>query len=1326
MYNVSQTYKNAVRESSRDFTSTYVDVNGSRTNLNDIIEFSIDKIIGDSDKLKFGYANAAVFHAKMNITERTPSVWAGEVKPVAAMTYDGITTDLNLGTFYIDTTTVKISNKNVEFYAYDLMYTLGSVEYDGEECTNTRDIILVLSNNGVPINDISTYPSISWKKKLNGITIREIIQEIALLSGSNAIFDENGKLSFINITTTDFSINGNNYSEFEKGDTKTSKISKLITNITTTVINQDEEGNEVEEDITTTYTVGDDTGTSMEIESDNVTNQEELNAVYSRAGMPIVYQAHETVCQGFPHLIPGDVISISTISSETYDIAIAGHTLHFDGGFKSTLRAAALEQSEEVNKKKLSMSLEKIIEQISTVKQEVTTVTGTAVDALLAAEGANSTADNSLQAAIDAQNKANELIERADSGEFKGDTGATGPKGEQGVCVTSVDVYYYSSTSNTTQTGGTWETDASKVSWASGRYVWTKTITKLDNNTTKETKPICVTGGIGPTGATGSTGNGVSKVEELYAKTTSSTSIPADSAFSAYDVTKHTWTTGAFIWTATKITYTNGTSAIVGKSCDSSWLAVNDIKVGGTNLLDGTKDWSGTWTNITTWAHETETYKGLSVMRKRGQWGGLKKKYKVTEGETYTFSVYVKGDGVAELGIYVQSSDAAVPSPTSKYVGVVSKEWARAWFTFKAAKTGEIEPRIENRVDSCDFWACGYQLELGNVPTDWSASVNDAANDTQLAIDNINIGGRNLSFGISRGGNCTISSDKKSCTLNYDVSHGDTYFQLGTYSDLVYGQEYTVSFNVSGLPSGSTLTMAAMNMSKYVKTIVNGLNAITFVFDSSQTNKRLLLVDDHTKLNIGTKVTVTNIQLEKGNKATDYTKAPEEIENGISDAKDSAAAAQATANGKNMVFYLDGKNNSSGVPTVVPTGTTASPLKMNDLWFNTGEDNCSYRWNGSQWERKAYGSAAIDSLDAGKITTGILDANRIEANSITTAKLATDAIKSINYVANSAGSYLNLKDGTFDSKNLKWDAYGTLKATNVEISGTITGSTIKGSTVYSPYLVGTEELGFVKMTGGEFVMGSEEDTSQFKLSFNNKGQVVWSTPWFTANRATGLEIGSCDIDNLGIGAATVNTKLTVNNNISIGWRHSDNTYYDYIKVNNNNQFVLGSRYTDGTYVYGKNGARILVTSTADGLGQILSEAIYNRTFSGGGTVTISSAGTLGRISSASKYKLAIGELQEDKDYVYRILKLKPKQWFDKYSCETYSKILNGEIDEIEAGCGIDSIYGLIAEDLVEAGLEKFCLYNKDGGLEGIQYERLPILLIPIVAELYRIVTGKEI
>lgn len=71
-------------------------------------------------------------------------------------------------------------------------------------------------------------------------------------------------------------------------------------------------------------------------------------------------------------------------------------------------------------------------------------------------------------------------------------------------------------------------------------------------------------------------------------------------------------------------------------------------------------------------------------------------------------------------------------------------------------------------------------------------------------------------------------------------------------------------------------------------------------------------------------------------------------------------------------------------------------------------------------------------IDGGKIYTG----------SITADKIATDAIKSRNYISSGGtqGSFLNLSDGSFKSPNLSWDSNGNLIAKNANLSGQITAT----------------------------------------------------------------------------------------------------------------------------------------------------------------------------------------------------------------------------------------------------------------------------------------------
>lgn len=147
--------------------------------------------------------------------------------------------------------------------------------------------------------------------------------------------------------------------------------------------------------------------------------------------------------------------------------------------------------------------------------------------------------------------------------------------------------------------------------------------------------------------------------------------------------------------------------------------------------------------------------------------------------------------------------------------------------------------------------------------------------------------------------------------------------------------------------------------------------------------------------------------------------------------------------------------------------------------------------------------------------------------------------------------------------------------------------------------------------------------------------------------------------------------------------------------------------------------------------QICSDSIYNTTAStGSSNVVITPEHFIKRGSSASKYKLDIRNIDENACYPYKILHINPRQWFDKGDTERYAEYLTDlytdNVDDNKpyalGDISLTPSYGLVAEDLEEAGLEKFCVYgkeNEDGvkEVEGIQYDRLPILFIPILRDL---------
>ena len=147
---------------------------------------------------------------------------------------------------------------------------------------------------------------------------------------------------------------------------------------------------------------------------------------------------------------------------------------------------------------------------------------------------------------------------------------------------------------------------------------------------------------------------------------------------------------------------------------------------------------------------------------------------------------------------------------------------------------------------------------------------------------------------------------------------------------------------------------------------------------------------------------------------------------------------------------------------------------------------------------------------------------------------------------------------------------------------------------------------------------------------------------------------------------------------------------------------------------------------------LISMGIVNTTTTNGANMRCApNNGIVSIHSSASKYKLNIQNIAKPESYSYSILKVNPKQWYDKAETERYAKYLTAqytnnnaiddELKDIYSKSQVEPCYGLIAEDLEKAGLSEFCEYkeDKEGNktVEGIQYERVPILLIPIIRDI---------
>jgi hypothetical protein len=200
---------------------------------------------------------------------------------------------------------------------------------------------------------------------------------------------------------------------------------------------------------------------------------------------------------------------------------------------------------------------------------------------------------------------------------------------------------------------------------------------------------------------------------------------------------------------------------------------------------------------------------------------------------------------------------------------------------------------------------------------------------------------------------------------------------------------------------------------------------------------------------------------------------------------------------------------------------------------------------------------------------------------------------------------------------------------------------------------------------------------------------------------------------------------------------ADGTIIATVKIQSGNVYLNGGNSivntADSLFLTGKGNATLAIGQ--DGTGTLVQSLdVYNRTYSFAANMYVTNFGTIGRATSARKYK--IDEQPISNDLVDKILNLVPKTWYDKPSSESYSNLLtremNGEIIDWskEDIPYIERVPGLIAEDVEAAGLSQYVIYgdpDENGAreVEGLMYERLLTLLIPLVKKLNDRITVLE-
>lgn len=543
----------------------------------------------------------------------------------------------------------------------------------------------------------------------------------------------------------------------------------------------------------------------------------------------------------------------------------------------------------------------------------------------------------------------------------KGETGNTGAQGAAGNGIKSITYYYARTTSQTAPSAGNITSTTMPTLDATNKYLWQKEVINYTNNTNQTTVlllavygntgaqgpkgdkgatgpqgptgPKGETGAQGPQGNPGSTGpQGVSvtTIKDQWYKSTSNTA----QAGGSWSDTQPNWESGKYIWTRSHITFSNGNTTTTNPVLAN---AINNANANASNAVSTANTANST----------ANTAKS--------------------------------------------TADAAKSSAAS------------AVSTANTAKS-----------------TASNAASTANT----AKSTADSANNK---IDNLKIGGRNL-IPVGMIKNCnglsTFSYDKTSNTWTCVAPIGSNSWGRGIYFDTgvkkIYiprGYTYIISLEVNpevaciwnsdvnngfdGMPSGTgnDNDNTSLRKSSDRSLVANKWQRVWFsytprtdvsydIFDASS-NWGIITTDAKSPI----KFKIRNVKGEFGTVPTDWTPAPEDVDNKIDTAQKSADYANSSVNALNKIAtksYSFGGANGKAQWVRLGTLTSAGDASVVVITLQTGNGFNGTESQNSQaeiiikdgWQDKASTTAAFGASVTRQNTKDLLVSVRATASNV--------------------------------------------------------------------------------------------------------------------------------------------------------------------------------------------------------------------------------------------------------------------------------------------------------------------------------------------------------
>lgn len=440
----------------------------------------------------------------------------------------------------------------------------------------------------------------------------------------------------------------------------------------------------------------------------------------------------------------------------------------------------------------------------------------------------------------------------------------------------------------------------------------------------------------------------------------------------------------------------------------------------------------------------------------------------------------------------------------------------------------------------------------------------------------------------------------------------------------------------------------------------SGINKYTATFTTGPTETQAYIRLDNGGSNNGQSSGsyFAELKLEQGSISTPYTRV-------------SSGEVQITSDNINL------KVSKDGVVSAINVSDEGTSIYGNKLHITAATyiDNAVIK------------DAMIESINATKIRTGTLDADKVDVIHLNANNITAGIINGSNLTINLDNGNVEFQKGRIHSAD---------NAIDINID--------------NKYISVANNNNRILLSGGQFQMiqpnlYSPQETPYFRITNEGAGSsfsgaTMWSkdyivmTVQYNDQNIFSSPTGPEEFAGISAGHSNLGWQATQVGGADRGIFLSGGKTFPY-GVNRSPFITIGAKDSSGVSV---NGSNVVI-------GANYFYVYPTHTSSHAANVYMASDGAIIQSTSAAKYKTNIVRSFET-EMGNRLLEVPVAHWNDKEEVLEKTRNSNAKDPEI--------YFGMIADDLDDAGLKELVEYDDKGVVRGIQYDRVALSLIPLI------------